>query len=367
LHQSVMQFITQSLPREQVTGRLVVEAGALDVNGSPRDAITSLGAAVYIGTDLRPGPGVDVVADAKDLPFLYPEGADIVVCASMLEHAPDWQSAFAGLIAVVKPGGILLATAPSPGFGYHGHPGDYWRFSIEDMRAIAEAAGLRILDLREDPQVEGVFLKAAKPGGWSEPAGMRDGWAALGDLGLWYPGYRQRAAVWSDIQGHLPFLYETARSYPHPAVIELGVRGGNSTAALLAGTCPGGSLWSVDIEQPQVPRDWHEDARWHFLQADDLHPDTQSWMPAVCDVLFIDTSHTYGHTLAELETYVPRVRPGGTVLLHDTQFVATGGGNGDDAGEPAGEVAAALDAYCGQTGLSWSNRPGSYGLGVIRL
>ena len=145
------------------------------------------------------------------------------------------------------------------------------------------------------------------------------------------------------------------------------MRSGNSTAALLAAACSvGGHLWSVDIDQPQVPREWHDDPSWHLLRADDLSQQAKDWLPAACDVLFIDTSHTYGHTLAELREYVPRVAPGGTVLLHDTQFLATGGGNGDDAGEPAGEVAAALDAYCGETGRKWENRPGSYGLGVIR-
>ena len=359
MHQSVLQFITEMLPREEVQGRFVLEAGALDVNGSPRTAILGHDPGVYIGVDLQPGPGVDVVADAKDLPVLYPGGADIVVAASMLEHAPGWQAALAGLVGVVKPGGTLLVTVPSPGFGYHGHPGDYWRFSVDDLRAIAVAAGLTVLDLREDSQVEGAFLKASKPAGWAEPAGMRAGWEALGDLGLWYPAYQARAAVWSDIQGHLPYLYETVRSYPDPVVIELGVREGNSTIALLAATCSGGHLWSADVLPPAVPNDWREDARWHFLLADDLSPQALAWAPPVCDVLFIDTSHTYEQTLAELEAYAPRVAPGGTVLLHDTQF--------QEDGPTDRDVARALDTWCAANDRSWENRPGSYGLGIIRM
>ena len=37
-------------------------------------------------------------------------------------------------------------------------------------------------------------------------------------------------------------------------------------------------------------------------------------------MLFIDTSHAYEHTLAELRKFVPLVAPGGTVLLHDTRL-----------------------------------------------
>ena len=81
-------------------------------------------------------------------------------------------------------------------------------------------------------------------------------------------------------------------------------------------------------------------------------------LPAIADVVFIDTAHTYDHTLAELRAYAPRAP---LVLLHDTQFV-----NGADAGTPTGPVARALDDYCAEAGLTWVNRPGSYGMGCIR-
>lgn len=84
--------------------------------------------------------------------------------------------------------------------------------------------------------------------------------------------YAERFSVWSDVQGHLPFLYEHAalprgitsrggdskgESIPwgkRKVILELGVRGGISTSALLAGVeKSGGHLWSVDVEEPQVP------------------------------------------------------------------------------------------------------------------
>lgn len=169
---------------------------------------------------------------------------------------------------------------------------------------------------------------------------------------------------WSDIQGHMEFLRKTIAAYDKPVGIELGVRSGQSTAAQLAGIQDnGGELWSVDIDAPQVPSHWFDLPEWHFLQADDLSAEAQAWLPAQCDVLFIDTSHTVEQTLGELRVYVRRVRKGGVALLHDTEW--------EDPGTmldaPGGWVTQALDAYCKETGLSWVNRTGSFGMGVIRL
>ena len=167
--------------------------------------------------------------------------------------------------------------------------------------------------------------------------------------------YRLRCQQDSDISLHLPFLYESAQG---KTVIELGVRCGNSTAAFLAA---GAEVWSADTEHPQVPPEWHENPRWHFLLGDDLSPEILDGLPATADVVFIDTAHTYEHTLAELRAYAPRATR--LVLLHDTQWVP----GGIDGGTPTGEVARALDGYCAEAGLRWENRPGSYGLGVVSV
>ena len=124
--------------------------------------------------------------------------------------------------------------------------------------------------------------------------------------------YEQAVAKWSDIVDHLPRLREEA-CRPNVVVIELGVRGGNSTAAFLdAAELYEGHVWSVDIAD--CPGE-HE--RWTFIQGDDM--DVVDQLPE-CDVLFIDTSHHYEHTLEELKAYVPKVRDGGVVLLHDTEL-----------------------------------------------
>jgi predicted O-methyltransferase YrrM len=167
--------------------------------------------------------------------------------------------------------------------------------------------------------------------------------------------YRARAASDHDIKAQMPVLYAWARQ-PGARIIELGVRGGNSTAALLAGIGHGGGeLWSVDIAEPEVPAHWRGLARWHLLVADDQSPEAVAFCPEAVDLLFIDTSHFYGHTLAELRLYVPKVVPGGVVLLHDT----------DRREWP--DVSRALDDYCAANALDWYDHPWWHGLGVIEV
>ena len=179
--------------------------------------------------------------------------------------------------------------------------------------------------------------------------------------------YQRRLGEWSDIQDHMPFLHETVLSYPAPSVIELGVRSGNSTSALLsAAELAGGYLWSCDTREPDVPSEWFGSPRWAFIPGSSLGQHTLFLMPKLVEVVFIDSSHEFDQTLAELLEYVPRVRPGGVVLLHDTQFLPPS----TSLPEPGGPVTEAIHAFCVKTGRTWENRksaPGWYGLGMIRV
>jgi predicted O-methyltransferase YrrM len=176
--------------------------------------------------------------------------------------------------------------------------------------------------------------------------------------------YQGRCGVWSDIVDHLPTLHATVMRYAEPAVIELGVRSGNSTAAFLAAASQvDGHVWSVDIQLPQAPGWWWETKLWTPIVGNDLDPAVLARLPEQCDVLFIDTSHAYDHTLRELRTYAPMVRPGGVVLCHDTELEAP-----ELVGpQPPFPVAKAISEYCTEAGLEWVNNTGCYGLGVIAI
>jgi len=181
LHPSAMAFACSALTADDVAGKVVVEAGAYDVNGSVRPHVESLGPASYAGTDMRPGPGVDVVCDADLLDAVF-GAAGVLVSTEMLEHAADWPAAMRGMISVLAPGGVLVLTTRSVGFPLHGYPEDHWRFSVEAMGQIIKAAGLDTEHLEPDPDPAspGVFVKARKPAGWSWPDGVAVAWDQAG-------------------------------------------------------------------------------------------------------------------------------------------------------------------------------------------
>jgi predicted O-methyltransferase YrrM len=177
--------------------------------------------------------------------------------------------------------------------------------------------------------------------------------------------YRERLAIWSDIQDHLEYLHDAVLAYEEPVVIELGVRSGNSTAALLS-ACEetGGRLWSADINPPTVPSEFFA-GPWELAMGDSVSPAVLDWMPEQCDVLFVDTSHTVEQTLAELNAYMPRVKPGGIALFHDTQWEYPN----ISLPETGGPVTEGLHRWCAATGITWTNRQsafGYYGLGIIQ-
>ena len=181
MHPSAYIFATRTLAEADVKDKRVVEVGAYDYNGSPRAALTAMGPASYLGTDAQPGPGVDLVCPAEKLPdALGCDCADVVASFEMLEHADAWRAAVTGMVQVLAPGGLLLLTTRSPGFPYHPHPVDCWRFTVDDMDGVAEACGLDVVRLEPDPDwnCPGVFLLARKPEGW-DGAGMAEGLAVV--------------------------------------------------------------------------------------------------------------------------------------------------------------------------------------------
>lgn len=121
---------------------------------------------------------------------------------------------------------------------------------------------------------------------------------------------------YAGIHEHLPTLRKICLEREAQTIVELGTWYGNSTKAFLE-VCKvtGGKLISIDLDcckevaKPEVKND----PNWTFIQMDDM--DFNINFPI--DVLFIDSSHTYPHTLLELEKYTPWLVSKGVVLMHD--------------------------------------------------
>lgn len=101
-------------------------------------------------------------------------------------------------------------------------------------------------------------------------------------------------------------------------VVELGVRTGCSTWALLEGLPADGRLVSVDINAAcfhDCPQAVRQDPRWTFIGGDDRDPAIHQRLPRLADLVFIDTSHEEDHTLAEL--LLARWLGAPRIVLHD--------------------------------------------------
>lgn len=97
----------------------------------------------YVGLDMRAGPGVDVVSDAKLMPF-PDNNFHVIITTDCLEHV-DWpQKVIHEAFRVLKPGGLFYLTTVFD-FEIHGYPSDYWRFTPECIRLLLEDAGFKVL------------------------------------------------------------------------------------------------------------------------------------------------------------------------------------------------------------------------------
>lgn len=136
---------------------------------------------------------------------------------------------------------------------------------------------------------------------------------------------KKRSIKRTDISDHLVTLFVESLSVNPRLIVELGVRGGESTFVLerVAKLCDS-ALVSVDIEDCS---DISSYKNWIFVQSDDIEfaKRFKNWckehevQPKI-DVLFIDTSHIFEHTVQEIENWFPFLSEKSKVLFHDTNL-----------------------------------------------
>ena len=161
----------------------------------------------------------------------------------------------------------------------------------------------------------------------------------------------------SDISSHLPRFVQLVEDLDATHVIELGTRTGVSTIAWLYALEGRGRLTSVDIDpRPEIGEYDH----WTFIQGDDLQV-VDRLDPA--EIVFIDTSHLYVHTVAELDAYLPLVKPGGRIVLHDTQLRRPGG----SPPRPLFPVRTAVVEFVTKHGFDWVEHVDCWGLAIVTI
>lgn len=136
---------------------------------------------------------------------------------------------------------------------------------------------------------------------------------------------KKRSQKRTAINEHLETLFIESLTLRPRLIVELGVARGESSRvfASVAQLC-GARLVSVDLNDCSGALSWDG---WCFIQKDDLAfaPEFAAWcrerqIDPTIDVLFIDTSHYFDHTLAEIQAYFPFLADHAKVFLHDTNL-----------------------------------------------
>ena len=156
--------------------------------------------------------------------------------------------------------------------------------------------------------------------------------------------------VTQDMAAHVQMIGNLIVSIKAQRVLELGTDVGDSTRIISAALKQtGGKLWTIDVK----PLDWN----WKELgNVEALTGNSLDFIPdRLIDLLFIDDDHTYPHVLNELRKFVPCVRPGGYILLHDVLNKEHGPG-----------VQRSIEEFCSPLKWGWSIFPNSHGMAVIQ-
>jgi len=117
-----------------------LEVGAKDYGNTQDLRSVFHGQGEYVGVDIEPGPGVDVVADFTR-PFaevdsrLGGQRFGTIFCLSVMEHCAQPLAMAENLTRLLLPGGKICISAPFA-YQFHAYPSDYWRFTHEGVKLL---------------------------------------------------------------------------------------------------------------------------------------------------------------------------------------------------------------------------------------
>jgi SAM-dependent methyltransferase len=145
----------------------LLELGSRNVTGATqRHLFPDVGR--YIGCDIHPGEGVDLVADIHALSqAVAPGSVDAVMSVSVFEHLAFPWKAVLEINRVLKPGGYVFVST-HPAWPAHELPWDFWRFPVAGLvhllgpvtgfEVVSAAEGLpaKIYSLSDDPPTRGL-------------------------------------------------------------------------------------------------------------------------------------------------------------------------------------------------------------------
>lgn len=145
-HYLVLSSLAEQL-RDEITTRFAGRSDlrVLDVGcgDKPYLPLAAPFATAYRGLDVTPGPLVDDVAPADQMPY-EDDAFDLVLCTQVLEHVEDPRAVIREIFRVLRPSGVALVSTHGV-FLYHPDPPDsdrdYWRWTHAGLHKLFRESG----------------------------------------------------------------------------------------------------------------------------------------------------------------------------------------------------------------------------------
>ncbi|MCK5138495.1 MAG: hypothetical protein KAQ85_01510 [Thermodesulfovibrionia bacterium] len=120
MHREVLTWLKETKTRHPnlFEGMKVLEAGSLDINGSPRQYFAD--SCEYIGVDAKQGKGVDWWGLFHEYPEKPKGYFDVVVSCEVVEHDPFWRTTLKAMVDFIRADGALFLSYAGPLRHAHG-------------------------------------------------------------------------------------------------------------------------------------------------------------------------------------------------------------------------------------------------------
>ena len=290
--------------RAQIT---VLDVGAWDPNGSYR-GIFNAPQFRYVGMDVQPGAGIDIVMDDPYAIPLEDRSVDIIICGQMFEHCEFFWRSFTEMVRVMKTDGFFFLIAPSAGIE-HRVMVDCYRFLPDSYRALARYAGCQAVEIWRDPRepwydLVGVFRHSDAP---ALPTSIKPHYMdAIESL----VGSNEENVV-KGTASYLDFLTEMHFALEPRLYLEIGVSHGQS---LSLAQCP-----AVGVDPfPAVDQLLAETTKVVAMTSDDFFAgDHRAVLVGAPDFVFIDGDHHFETTLRDFINVERIADPHAVVVFDD--------------------------------------------------
>ena len=352
MHQSsymnMKQFVTSDFSNLDKKRKLkVLDVGSLDVNGSYRNLFDS-NHWDYIGLDAEPGKNVNIVPkDPYDWKEVESNTFDLVISGQALEHIEFPWKTFENIERVLKSNASCCIIAPSCG-PEHKHPVDCWRFYPDGMRALCKHANLECLSIGINKQVtednsfelwKDLVLVARKKKISLPRKSNIENQKVLAPIPQiksklpvsFSPRYETEITSWHPHRG---FAYELIDKHRPKLIVELGVHYGDSYFTFcqaceeleLEAQLYGIDDWQGDEQAGLYGEEVYETVSSYSeefyperstLLRMDFKEAIQKFEVQSIDLLHIDGSHEYETVKMDFESWLPKLKKGGVILVHD--------------------------------------------------